>query len=170
MATEEPPYQVLKSDGDIELRSYESYSIAEVSVEGEFESAGSQGFRSLANYIFGGNEGQNKIAMTAPVSMQKKGTDHYVVNFTMPRSYTLATLPAPQDKKVSLREIPAHKVAVYRYSGTWSQSRFEERKSLLQDWIKKNSLKETGEAIFARYNAPWVPWFLRRNEVWIPVE
>jgi len=170
MATEEPAYQVLKAEGEYELRSYEAYTIAEVSVEGEFETAGSQAFRSLANYIFGGNEGQKKIAMTAPVSMQKKGRDQFGVNFTMPRSYTLATLPVPQDKKVSLREVPSHKVAVYRYSGTWSQSRFEERKALLQAWIKKNALKETGEAIFARYNAPWTPWFLRRNEVWIPVE
>ena len=110
-----------------------------------------------------------KIAMTAPVN-QQKSEGKYAVSFVMPSKYTLATLPEPLNAAVVIKEIPAHKAAVVRYSGTWSQKRYEEKKASLEEFIKKKGLVSTGEPIFARYDPPFQVWFLRRNEVLIAVE
>jgi hypothetical protein len=117
----------------------------------------------------GVGEGQ-KIAMTAPVSISDAPSGMYQVTFTMPSEFTMATLPKPNDSRVKLREVPSQRIGVLRYSGTWSIERFETRKKSLHERILKKGLKEKGPATFARYNAPWTPWFLRRNEVLIPLE
>ena len=110
-----------------------------------------------------------KIPMTAPVN-QQKSEDKWVVSFLMPSKYTIHTLPQPLDPNVILRAVPARKVAAIRYSGTWSKKRYEENKSQLEQFINERSLKITGEDIFARYDPPFQIFFLRRNEVLIPVE
>ena len=185
MAIEEPKFTVVKSEGDITLREYSSYIVAETQVEGEFDTAGTEGFRRLAGYIFGGNQSTQKIAMTAPVNMTETTSEKiamtapvgmtqaedktWVITFSMPAQYTLSSLPSPKDPRVHLREIPTRRVAVFEYSGTWSKERFEERKQKLLQWIGDQKLQPAGEATFARYNPPWMPWFLRRNEILIPV-
>lgn len=170
MAIEEPQYRVLVSEDEMEIREYEPFIVAETRIEAPMEEAGNRAFRILANYIFGGNSGQKKISMTAPVSVQAESEGTHVVTFSMPSGFTMESLPKPEDSKVTLRPVPKKKMAAYRYSGTWSIERFEERKKRLTAWIQAKNLKITGSAIFARYNAPWTPWFLRRNEVLIPLE
>ncbi|MFZ9024589.1 MAG: SOUL family heme-binding protein, partial [Anaerohalosphaeraceae bacterium] len=110
-----------------------------------------------------------KIAMTAPVTQQASGAQ-YAVSFVMPAKYTLETLPAPTDPAVTVKEIPGYKAAVIRYSGTWSPKRYEEKKANLETYIKENGLTPVGEPIWARYDPPFQLWFLRRNEVVIPIE
>ncbi|MBU6154288.1 MAG: heme-binding protein [Bdellovibrionales bacterium] len=184
MAIEEPKFSILLKEDDFELRNYEPVIVAETEVTGDFEGSGNEGFRRLAGYIFGGNRQKTKIEMTAPVNLSKgqkiemtapvglsaTGAGKFLVSFTMPASFTLETLPAPNDEQVKLRLIPAHKLAVLRYSGTWSEERYRVREEKLRAWIKSKNLKESGPANFARFNAPFTPWFLRRNEVQIPVE
>ena len=170
MAIEEPVYKVIRKEGEISLREYPSSIVAETSVEGSFDEVSNEGFRRLAGFIFGGNEISQKIAMTAPVGMEKPGGDSWVIRFTMPAEYTLKTLPKPKDARVELKEIPARTVAAFEYSGTWSKERFDERKQKLLAWIEKNEFVRKSEATLARYNPPWTPWFLRRNEVLIQVE
>jgi effector-binding domain-containing protein len=92
------------------------------------------------------------------------------VSFVMPGKYTMETLPEPVDPAVSLREIPARKMAAIRYSGTWSQKRYEQKREMLRQFIAERGLSVAGEDSFARYNSPFQLWFLRRNEVLIPVE
>ena len=169
MAIEEPKYRVILSEGEIEVRDYEPFIVAETRVDGPMDSAGNHAFRILANYIFGGNSEQKKISMTAPVSVNAEVDGSYLVTFSMPSSFKMDTLPKPEDSKVKLRTIERQKIAAFRYSGTWSIERFEERKGELTDWIRSKKMTPSGSAIFARYNAPWTPWFLRRNEVLIPV-
>jgi hypothetical protein len=184
MAIEEPKFQVVREDGDIQLRQYLSTIVAETSVSGKFDKAANEGFRRLAGYIFGGNEGSKKISMTAPVgqgpgekipmtapvSQSETAAGEWNITFTMPSEFSLATLPKPNDARVVLKELPPKKFVVYRYSGTWSLKRFEENKIKTLEWIHKNSLSPNGEAIFARYNPPFTLWFLRRNEVLIQVD
>ncbi|MFZ9594959.1 MAG: SOUL family heme-binding protein [Bdellovibrionia bacterium] len=186
MAIEEPQFKVLRAEESMALREYAPYIVAETLVDSRFEDASSEGFRRLAGYIFGGNQGSKKVAMTAPVvqsegegqkiamtspvGLEKASETQWRITFSMPSEYTLATLPKPNDARVSLRELPAHWIAAYEYSGTWSQERFEEKKQALLEWIKKNGWKPCGAPMLARYNPPWTPWFLRRNEVLIPVE
>ena len=184
MALEEPRFESLESEGALELRRYAPYIVAETVVATDFAAAGNEGFRRLAGYIFGGNRSRTKIAMTAPVAQSAQGekiamtapvaqraaAQGYVVSFTMPAQYTLESLPEPEDPRVVLRQVPGFCAAVLRYSGSWSESRYEARLGELRQWIGKRGLVPAGEAVLARYDPPWMLWPLRRNEVLVPVE
>jgi hypothetical protein len=153
--------------------------VAETFIEGDFESVGNEGFRRLFDYISGANRTQarismtapvvqepasQKIAMTAPVGQEKVG-DRYRITFLMPAKDTLETLPEPTDARVRLRAEPARTVAAIRYSGLWSRSRYEEHERKLREWIQRRGLETVGEPVWARYDPPFMPWFLRRNEI-----
>ena len=168
MAIEEPKSKVLKEDGVYSLRQYERTVVAETRVEAGFEDAGTSAFRKLAGYIFGNNSGQAKIAMTAPVGMEKEG-EGYRVHFTMPEEWAFEKLPAPIEASVKIRQLEPRKMAAIRYSGGWSRERYLEHEALLKSWISQNGLHAIGSPVFARYNSPWTLWFLRRNEVLIAV-
>jgi hypothetical protein len=107
-----------------------------------------------------------KVQMTAPVT-QNAVPGGYVVQFVLPREVTLAAAPEPLDPRVKLREVESRLVAVIRYSGFWSDANYDEHLSLLQQALRSAGAAWTGEPIYARYNAPFVPWFLRRNEIWL---
>ena len=184
MAIEEAAYKVIVQDVRFELRAYDAHILAETEVEGDLKEAGNKAFRPLFRYISGHNESRGKIAMTAPVSQtpggekiamtapvgQQRRQDKWAVSFMMPASYTIDTLPQPKDAAVKLRQVPARRMAAVRYSGTWSAKRFEQHKRMLQAWIKEQGLVTKGDWIWARYNSPITPWFLRRNEILIQVE
>jgi hypothetical protein len=112
-------------------------------------------------------EGQ-KIAMTAPVG-QEAVSNRWAVTFMMPGSSTLATLPAPTDERVQLRAVPARRMAAVNYSGTWSRKRYERNLGRLREWMNANRLVADGAPVWARYNPPFTPWFLRRNEILVPL-
>lgn len=183
MALEEPTYQVIEQDGDFELRDYAAYLVAETRVEAGFTEAGNAAFRRLFRYISGDNAAQEKIAMTAPVT-QVKGEkiamtvpvtqvadgESYRVAFIVPSKYTAKTVPVPTDPRVEIREVPARRVAVWRYSGRWTEERYDEMEGMLREAMAKRRLTAAGPPVLARYNPPMLPWFLRRNEVLIPVE
>lgn len=183
MAIEEAPYKVIKSDGMFELRDYAPQVLAEIIVDGDLEGAGSKAFRPLFDYISGANQARSKMAMTAPVSQEPSGEKiamtapvgqqqvegQWAVSFMMPAAYTMDTLPAPVDPRIALRQVPARRVAAVRYSGFWSEAKYLLHKEKLAQWIAANGLAASGEPIWARYNAPFTLWFLRRNEVLIPV-
>jgi len=180
VAYDSPRYSVVETLGVIEIREYEQYVAAETVVDGGLESAGNQGFRVLAKYIFGDNRGSRKIAMTAPVSQEKasgmkiamtapvtqeKAGDRYTIQFMMPSEYSLEELPEPNDSRITLREIPARRFAAVRYSGTWSKRNYQKNLDLLLETLRQSGYEPSGEPIWARYDAPFKPWFLRRNEI-----
>lgn len=183
MAVEEAKYTVLEKQDTLEIREYEPSIVAEVVVDGGFEDASGMAFRILFDYISGDNTGRNKIAMTAPVSQkrnpqkiamtspvgQRRSEQGWAVSFMMPASYTMDTIPLPDDPSVALREIPAHRVAAIRYSGTWSEHAYKKQLSELLEWMESENLEATGDPVWARYNAPFTPWFMRRNEILIPI-
>ena len=183
MAIEEAQYTVRVKDDRFEVRDYAPQVIAETVVTGDLEGAGSKAFNRLFQYISGNNRAQARVDMTAPVSQKPEGKeiamtapvgqqriqDKWAVSFLMPSSYTLETLPEPLDPEVILRQVPARQIAAVRYTGFWSEDNFLRNKEALESWIERNGLKITGEAIWARYNSPFSLWFLRRNEVLIPV-
>jgi hypothetical protein len=182
MAIEEPPYSVLHSYDGFEVRRYAPYLVAETVVNAAAEEAGNQGFRILAAYIFGQNKGARSIAMTAPVVQSPSGIamtapvvqagspGAFAIQFAMPAGWTLATLPQPNDPRVTLREMPARTVAVIRYSGTWSQGHYREQLAILRQDLAREGLRSHGDPIWARYDPPWKPWFLRRNEIWLALD
>jgi SOUL heme-binding protein len=180
-AIEEPDHEVIKSLDKVELRQYAPYVVAEVTLDASAEDAGKQAFPILAGYIFGKNKGEKKFAMTAPVTqtaapvrldMTAPVTQSAVaggmrVQFVLPKGVTLATAPEPIDPRVQLREVPAGRWAVIRYSGTWSKSNYLEHLDELQKALQAAGVLTHGEPVLARYNGPLTPWFMRRNEIWL---
>jgi hypothetical protein len=180
-ATEEPDYQVVQKLEDAEVRLYAAYTVAEVVVPGTASQAGNLAFPILAGYIFGKNKGERKFAMTAPVTQaaepvklemtapvtQSPAPGGFRVQFVLPKGVTLDNAPEPLDSRVSLRTIEPSRVAVIRYSGFWSESNYDEHLAKLQASVRAEGLSWVGEPVYSRYNAPFTPWFMRRNEIWL---
>ncbi len=191
---EEPPFETLKKAANFELRSYRSMVIAEVTVQGDVTTAGKEGSRLVKDYIFrqGVNQpttagkqpdekismtvpvtmekASEKIAMTVPVTMESNAGAGYRLHFVMPSKYTMQTLPKPADPRVTLREIPARKVAAVRFSKFSTEATIAAQTALLQTWMAEQGLKPAGNPQFARYDPPFVPPMLRRSEILIAVE
>lgn len=177
-------YSVLDKDGAFEIRQYDPYIVAETVVDSNFKEAGNMAFRRLYNYITGENRTQESIAMTAPVNQQTTSEKiamtapvnqqavegKYAVSFVMPSKFTMQTLPQPLDPAVVIKQVPGYKAAVIRYSGTWSVKRYNAKKQALEAFISERNLTAAGEPTWARYDPPFQLWFLRRNEVTIPIE
>jgi len=189
MATEEAEYTVFLKEENLEVRLYEPHIVAETVVDKEFEDAGSEAFGRLFKYISGNNQAQQEIAMTAPVGQVAEGQEiesqeidmtapvgqtqvdgKWVVSFMMPGSFTMQTTPKPRDERIIIRQVPERTMAAIEYSGFWSKSGYQKNKSRLEDWIDKKGFIIQGKPVWARYNAPFMPWFLRRNEVLIPID
>jgi hypothetical protein len=184
MAVEEAKYDVVVKENNFEIRDYAPHIVAETLVEGNLEDAGSKAFNKLFRYISGNNRSREKVAMTAPVSQEQAREKiamtapvgqqfvegKWAVSFMMPASYTLESLPEPADAAVRLRKVPARRMAVVQYSGFWSEKSYLEHKSELEAWLDARQLQRLGTPLWARYDAPFTPWFLRRNEIMIPVK
>jgi hypothetical protein len=165
----------------VEIRQYAPYVVAEVLVTGPADAAGNQAFPILAGYIFGKNKGEKKFAMTAPVTQaaapvklemtapvtQTTAPGGFVVQFVLPKGVTLESAPEPLDPQVRLREVPASRLAAIRFSGFWSQSNYDEHLGQLTAALQAAGIGWAGEPVYSRYNAPFTPWFMRRNEIWL---
>lgn len=183
MATEESPFTVKLAQGAFEVRDYPALVAAEVSVGGQRRDAASKGFRLLAGYIFGGNTRKQRIAMTAPVTQAPTGGEKiamtapvllsgggpWTIRFIMPRGSTLETLPTPNNPAVKLTGIGPARVAVIKFSGLAKQADVDAKTLALSQFMKAQKLAATGPASLAQYDPPWTLWFMRRNEVMIPV-
>ena len=190
MATEEPKFSIIEKSEPFELRAYAPQLIAEVKVEGDLDTASSQGFRLIAAFIFGQNQVSEKISMTVPVGIETaqstkiamtvpvgieaskdsaKGINQWVFSFVMPSEYTMATLPKPLNPLVTIRELPAQKRAAITFSGFYNDAKVLEKTKALEEWVKSKQWQTIGSPQFARYNPPWSIPFMRRNEILITV-
>ncbi len=181
---DEPAYTIELRDGSFEVRRYAPRVVAETRVAGTRDDAANEGFRRIAAYIFGGNHRAERVAMTAPVSQrasgeriamtapvsQRGGGAAWTVAFTMPSTHTLATLPTPNDARVSLREAPEARVAVVRFADSADDDAVRTQTEALSRWAASKGLRVTGAAELNRYDPPWTLPFLRRNEVWFVLE
>ena len=182
MAIEEPAFISIEKKDAFEIREYQPKLMAQVIVNGTFDSASSKGFRLLADFIFGNNktnEGSKKIDMTAPVIsrdasekidmtapvISEENEKGWYVSFSMPKYYTKETLPVPNNPEVKIIEVPSEKYAVITFSGLVREKKYAEMLNLLNEEMKKRNIDPKGPAILARYNPPWTLPFLRRNEL-----
>jgi len=167
---EQARYDVLKEIGKVELRRYPPLLIARV------DGYGDGGFNILFAFITGNNRQKSKIAMTAPVVSEQIAmtapvlSDPDSIAFVMPEGFTLETTPEPLDDRVKIVEIPERVVAALQFSGRWSNSIFKKKAKAMLEELAKAGIKSTGQVFSMRYNGPFTPWFLRRNEVAIAVE
>jgi hypothetical protein len=180
----EPPYEVLAEEGNIEVRQYGQMIVAETVVEGAYGQTGAPGFSRLAGYIFGKNRSKQKLSMTAPVLqepvsekismtapvLQEKRGSAWVMAFVMPEGSRLETLPVPLDPAVTLRSVEGKKVGVISYAGLHSESNLRNYAGKLSEWLKKKGYRELSQPRAASYDPPWTIPFLRRNEVHIDIE
>ncbi len=181
-AVEEPSYDVVASDDVAELRRYVPFLVAETEVGGEFVDAGNAAFRVLFDYISGANDGRTTIAMTAPVvqqpafdpatsvSVAEPGGEGWRVGFVVPSDFDRSTVPEPVDPRVSIRQVPQRWMVAVRFTGRWTTPRFEEHQRVAEGWAADHGYEVAGPAVWARYNPPFTPWFMRRNEVLLPVQ
>jgi hypothetical protein len=185
MAYEEPKYNLIEKSDVFELRAYKPIIIAEAFVNGDMEEASSKGFKLIADYIFGNNKSRTgaseKISMTIPVSLEPKSekismsvpvtmqesAGKWRMYFVMPSKYTLETLPVPNNIEVQLREVPAKKFAVVRFSGMAGEEKTAKNTKELLAWLQSKQIKPSGAPELARYNSPFTLPFLRRNEVMV---
>ena len=182
---EKADYVVTKELEDYEIRTYAAHIAAQTRVQGEYKDSLNNGFRIIAGYIFGGNTKRQSIAMTAPVTEQLTTSekiamtapvqasiegDSHIISFVMPRSYTLATLPRPNDTRVELVEVPSQTMAVIRFSGLRTDSRVLAMKTKLNEALSRDSITVVGSPIYAGYNAPFTPPWMTRNEVMVQVK
>ena len=184
--TEEQPFDFVRRCEGFELRRYPAHVVAEVTVRLHFEEAGNTAFRSLFGYISGRNRSRTsmlmtapvvqsagaaeKVAMTAPVIQHKSDEGGYAVAFVLPAAMTEETAPEPTDPEVRIRTVPPSLAAVTRYSGRWSQDSYERHCADLLMAVEAEGLTVVGTPRFARFDPPFKPWFLRRNEVIVDVE
>ncbi len=177
--TEQQAYDVVRTYDDFELRRYAPYVVAEVVIRGAFEEAGNTAFRTLLGYISGQNRSASKLAMTAPViqrdpeqvaltePVQQRETTHgeYAVAFVLPSSVTVENAPAPTSPEVQLHHRPGGLAAARRYRGRWTRASFEKHSTELQAAVGAAGLTPVGSPKWARFDPPYVPAPLRRNEV-----
>lgn len=170
MAIEKPDYTVAENLGEVEVRNYAPMIVAQTTVSGDFNGVGNQAFRRLAGYIFGDNEKAQKISMTAPVAQAPAGENSYIVTFMMPSEHDMDSLPAPDSRDVQLVQQPARTMAALPYRGGWSEEKYRDHETALIKAVEASGRWEiAGQPIWARYDPPMMPWFLRTNEVLIPV-
>jgi len=179
---EQPKYEVVESDDSIEIRDYAPMIVAEAEISGERDKAIREGFRTVADYIFGNNSSAQKVSMTAPVTQQasekfpmtapvtQQGDGYtWQVRFVMPASYTMETLPKPKNPAVKLKEIEAKRFAVIRFSGMAGEESLKRRTDELKEFIRARNLNPLSAPTYAFYNPPWTLPFLRRNEVMLEI-
>ncbi|WP_341953695.1 heme-binding protein [Salinibacterium sp. TMP30] len=180
--TEKQPYDLLRTEGVVEVRRYPEHVVAETKVSADFENAGNRAFRYLFGYITGDNAARQSIEMTAPVVqarsqriamtapvVQTGSGENYTVAFVLPASIDEALAPLPTRSEVSLRTVPARLVAAVRFTGRWSESSFHKHRAQLLNVVKDAGLTTIGEPWFARFDPPLTPSFFRHNEVLVEV-
>jgi hypothetical protein len=174
----EPDFERVSKGKGYELRRYQPFSVAQIEVTADFEGASPLAFEPLVGYIQRGNAGGRNLPMMAPVLQQPvsseavQGTQQagtWRLQFVMPKEYPLSYLPAPADARISLQRLPSRLMAVRRYRGGWGEERFQEQQARLLEAVAASGQSVIGAPIFARYNAPFVPGPLRRNEVLVEV-
>ena len=164
--TEQQHYDIIATYLNAELRRYSRCTVADITLTGSAERVGNRAFGPLVRYI-----SAKQLAMTAPVlQAEAERQSEWTVSFVLPGGKASSDYPLPDDANVSLREIPEHLAIAARWSGRWTYSSVESQTTALRKVIAEQGLREMGPPVWARYDPPWKPWFLRRNEVLIDVE
>lgn len=168
---ETPSYEVIGEMDGVEIRLYPRLILATVMGEG-----GGDPFRRLFRYISGDNSGSSKISMTAPVLTPERIemtapviSEGYSMSFVVPSKYTMETVPTPNDEHIRIQEVPERKLAVIRFRGWAREGSVEKQKARLISVLQGNSVETVGEPFLMRYNSPWTPGFMRRNELGIEI-
>ena len=164
----EPNYTLLKKDGSIEIRQYEKYVIAKTSIPW-YGKADNNMFRTLASYIFGGNENNESIPMTAPVTTYRDN-DKYNMVFYMLDAKSIDDMPNPNGQDIIFESFELGKCAVVSFSWFTNESRIEHYKNKLSSYLLENNINVKSSYMVNRYDPPWRLPFMRRNEIIVRID
>lgn len=182
---ESAEYKVLVKNDNYEIRMYAPHIVAQTTVKGSYNKSLNEGFRIIAGYIFGNNTKKQNIEMTTPVVEEAKQSEsinmttpvssnidgeEHTITFVMPKSYTLETLPTPNDPRVQIKDVPERKVAALRFGWMRTENRVQAKKGELIDLLKKDGIVIIGQPQYAGYNDPWTPPWMTRNEILIEIK
>ena len=171
MAIETPNFKLIKKQGEFEIREYEPMIIAMTKVKSGYREASSTGFRRIANYIFGGNQKQMEIKMTAPVITDVPNVKGmYDILFVMPSEHKFDDLPIPDNDNVELKVKELGKTAVIQFGGWATESRATHYKEKLEQFIETSGYEINSDYMVAQYNSPWALPPFRRNEIIIMIK
>ncbi|MGV8906833.1 MAG: SOUL family heme-binding protein [Acetobacterium sp.] len=162
---ETPEYKILEKDGAFEIRSYESYYTAAIE---EASIKESKGFSQIFDYISGNNSKDEKISMTVPVinELQAGGV---TTEFVMPHKYSRESLPDPSNNRIKIKKSEKRLSASVAFSGLANEKKIQKYQVALEKWLKDKNLEKSGSFRLARYNSPFIPPPLRRNEILIDI-
>ena len=187
---ETPQYKVEKKEDSFDIRTYAAYILAQVDVESDFDGALRNGFEILTHYIFGGNRKKESISMTAPVSEEipimapvtseeisrtapvteeQAGERVHRISFATPSRFTLETLPAPLDKRITFKVVESRRTAAIRFSGRVHEKLAAQKTEELSDWLVRNGITPKSNFVVALYNPPFIPGIFRRNEIIVDI-
>ena len=171
MAIETPEYKIISKHEGFEVRRYSDMVIATTKVQADYKNSTSSGFRRIASYIFGGNDKEMKIAMTAPViaDCPSEGLKSYNISFVMPKEHSMKDLPKANISEVSIQKESLGEVAVLSFGGWASESRSTGYQKKLSELLTKNKIETKGGFMIAQYNSPWTLPPFRKNEVMVRI-
>jgi hypothetical protein len=168
--TEQQPYTVISRTNGIELRHYPAYVLVQVREPGDFMPAGNRAFQPLVSYISGNNATGQRIAMTAPVIQEPFGEADHLVSFVMPADFDFENLPLPTSSRLKIVPVREHYAAAIKFSGGWNEQRFAAKGEELVSAVKSAGLEPIGSVYWARFDPPYKPAFLRRNEALVRIK
>jgi hypothetical protein len=162
---EQVPYHVIHKYPGFEVRNYSEHSLVSIDLTGDLSATSNNAFRPLFSYISGENSAAQKVAMTAPVFQEQTNENEHRISFAMPSSLSPEKVPSPSNSELNVSVVPRHFAAAMQFRGTWDENRVKQKADELLTLTAAAGLQTEGPIIFARYNPPFYPPILRRNEV-----
>ena len=173
---EQPNYKVILEKGIFAIRDYTFVMAVETEVFSSRREAAGDAFPRLFRYISGENEDNLEISMTSPVAQtlanqnDDDSAERWIVRFFIPKNMAEENIPLPSEKGVTVSKLKAQRFASVSFRGSQSDKKIEENKAKLKAFITKNGYEVSGRPIYAFYDPPFIPWFLRDNEILLPVK
>ena len=164
------PYEIVNKHEDLEIREYRALMVADVTHALPRKNARQTGFKALASFIFGNNQTQQKMPMTAPVLQFKNQQDEWTLRFFLPEGYEPDNTPTPNHSGIQCQQLAKIRYAVICFKGLSTDKRFAQHHELLVSQCKQHGIKTLKTPHFAYYNPPWHWPFTRHNEVWLEIE
>jgi hypothetical protein len=162
---EQVPYQVIQEYPGFEVRNYSEHSLVFIDATGDLAASSNSAFQPLFKFISGDNTAGQKVSMTAPVFQEQTAVNQHRISFAMPGTLTPGTVPTPKNSQLTVSVVPGHLAAALQFRGSWDESRVKQKADQLLSMVTAAGLQPEGPVIFARYNPPFYPPILRRNEV-----
>lgn len=171
---EQPKFETVLQEGALAIRDYASAMVVETRVSASRKDAAGDAFRRLFKYISGNNEAQMEIPMTSPVAQTKadgsdEASNNWDIRFFLPSNMSAEDIPQPSQSGVSVTRLPAQRYASVSFKGTQTDKKVAENIGKLEAFISKSGYEISGPPVYAFYDPPFIPWFLRDNEILLPV-